>query len=270
HLIFSPTEEVSGSLQRIDNCLQDVLCAIKTLTRYLERIKCVQYFKTFYELVLKEAEPLTQEPKLPRVRRPPKRFADTLQASVVHQISTTYLRFQQSVFPLLCKVEKFILAAANGTKEEADDLNIENIIEFLTDNINISHLQREMNMLTDYLLIINLENNFGIRKISKIQTICDLLNVQSVGKAMFCEFSTLIRLYLTIPVTTATAERSFSVMNRIKTYLRSSMTQQRLNHVIIPHIHTEKLDKLDLNNICSDFILKTTVEKLFLVVNSVV
>ncbi|CAF3311976.1 unnamed protein product, partial [Rotaria sp. Silwood2] len=38
---------------------------------------------------------------------------------------------------------------------------------------------------------------------------------------MSCEYTTLIRLYLTVRVTTATAERSFSDMNRVKTYLRS-------------------------------------------------
>ncbi|CAF3267756.1 unnamed protein product [Rotaria sp. Silwood2] len=50
------------------------------------------------------------------------------------------LRFQQSVFPLLCKVEKFIIAAANGTKED-DNLNIESIVEFLNDDIEIPRLK---------------------------------------------------------------------------------------------------------------------------------
>ncbi|CAF4334806.1 unnamed protein product, partial [Rotaria sp. Silwood2] len=76
-------------------------------------------------------------------------------------------------------------------------------------------------MIPDYFSVINLENNFGIKKITKIQTIWDLLNVSSVGKSMFCEYTTLIRLYLTVRVTTATAERSFSATNRVKTYLRS-------------------------------------------------
>ncbi|CAF1930954.1 unnamed protein product [Rotaria magnacalcarata] len=280
HLIFSPIEEISCSLQRIQNCLQDVLCAIKALIGYLQRIKCIEYFKTFYELVLKEAELLTEEPELPRVRKPPQRFVDTIRAPVVYQhVFDMYqeqyfntidkvligldLRFQQSVFPLLCKVEKFILAVANGTQEEADNLNIDNIAEFLTDDIDIHRLQREINMIPDYFSVINLENNFGIKKITKIQTICDLLNVQYVGKSMFCEYTTLIRLYLTVPVTTATAERSFSAMNRIKTYLRSSMTQQRLNHVIIPHIHKERLDELDLNSICSTFISRNQSRKCF-------
>lgn len=279
-MIFSPTEETSCSLQRIENSLQDVLCAIKTLIVYLQRIKCIEYFKTFYELVLKEAELLTEKPELPRIRKPPQRFADTMRAPVVYQnVFDMYqeqyfnvidkvligldLRFQQSVFPLLCKVEKFILAVANGTQEENDNSNIQNIAEFLTDDIDIPRLQREINMIPDYFSVINLENNFGIKKITKIQTICDLLNVQSTGKSMFCEYTTLIRLYLTVPVTTATAERSFSAMNRVKTYLRSSMTQQRLNHVIIPHIHKERLDELDLNSICSTFISKNQSRKCF-------
>ena len=80
---------------------------------------------------------------------------------------------------------------------------------------------------------------------------------------MFYEYCKLITLYLTAPVTTATAERSFSVLNRIKTYLRCTMSQQRLNHVIIPHIHKDKLDLLDLKSVCSDFISKNENRKTF-------
>jgi hypothetical protein len=68
---------------------------------------------------------------------------------------------------------------------------------------------------------------------------------------------------LTIPTTTATAERSFSALNQIKTYLRFTVTQQRLNHVIIPHIYKEKLDLLDLYRICPDFISKNRNRKTF-------
>jgi hypothetical protein len=167
------------------------------------------------------------------------------------------------VFPLLCKVKQFILLAANGTEEGTEIICLNDINEFLVDDIDVERLQRELIMLPDYFSTINKQKNLGLKKITKIATVCELLNTQQVAKAMFCEYSKLLSLYLTIPVTTATAERSFSVMNRIKTYLRCIMSQQRLNHVIIPHIHKEKLDLLDLNSICSDFISKNENRKSF-------
>jgi hAT family C-terminal dimerisation region len=39
----------------------------------------------------------------------------------------------------------------------------------------------------------------------------------------------LFRIFATIPITTATAERSFSNLKFIKNYLRSTMTENRLN-----------------------------------------
>ncbi|CAF1029278.1 unnamed protein product [Rotaria sordida] len=68
------------------------------------------------------------------------------------------------------------------------------------------------------------------------------------------KFDKLIRLYLTITITTATSERAFSALNRVKNTLRSSMTQSRLSHCLLAHIYKEKLDKIDPNQIMSTFI----------------
>ena len=61
------------------------------------------------------------------------------------------------------------------------------------------------------------------------------------------------------------ASASFMTMkgNSQRRYLRSTMTQQRFNHVLIPHVHKEKLDQLDLKSICSDFIAKNQSRKAF-------
>ena len=52
-----------------------------------------------------------------------------------------------------------------------------------------------------------------------------------MAATMFSEVDVLLQLYLTIPATTATAERSFSALRRVRTYLRSTMTEKRLNKV---------------------------------------
>ena len=42
-----------------------------------------------------------------------------------------------------------------------------------------------------------------------------------------------------MPATSATSERSFSSLRHIKTYLRVTMTQERLNNLMIIYIHRD-------------------------------
>ncbi|KYM93410.1 hypothetical protein ALC62_15988 [Cyphomyrmex costatus] len=57
---------------------------------------------------------------------------------------------------------------------------------------------------------------------------------------MLDEFSKLIRILITIPVTSCIAERSFSALRKLKTYTRSTMRQGRLNHIAILHVCTSR------------------------------
>ena len=50
----------------------------------------------------------------------------------------------------------------------------------------------------------------------------------------------LLRILSTLPVSTATSERSFSTMKRLKTYLRSTMTESRLTSLALLAIHRER------------------------------
>jgi len=71
---------------------------------------------------------------------------------------------------------------------------------------------------------------------------------------VFSEVSRLIRLFLAIPATSATAERSFSAMRRLKTYLRLTMTAERLNAVMVFHTHKDILDQVPDNETVAEFI----------------
>ncbi|KAJ8882417.1 hypothetical protein PR048_014225 [Dryococelus australis] len=46
-------------------------------------------------------------------------------------------------------------------------------------------------------------------------------------------------------ISSATAERSFSMLRRIKTVLRSSMSQSRLTHLCILNVHKERTQALN-------------------------
>lgn len=63
-----------------------------------------------------------------------------------------------------------------------------------------------------------------------------------------------LRILLTLPMTVASAERSFSKLKLIKTYLRNRMSQERLVDLSIISIEHELAEKLDYNDIVKDFV----------------
>ena len=63
----------------------------------------------------------------------------------------------------------------------------------------------------------------------------------------------LLSLAMTFPVTSATAERSFSALKRIKTYLRSTMLQERLCNLAILSIEHSLSGSLDLDEVIDKF-----------------
>ena len=75
---------------------------------------------------------------------------------------------------------------------------------------------------------------------------------ESSARAFF--FVKLMKIILVMPATNATSERSFSALKRVKTYLRSTMKQSRLNHLMILHVHKEMSDSLNLVDCANDFV----------------
>jgi hAT family C-terminal dimerisation region len=56
----------------------------------------------------------------------------------------------------------------------------------------------------------------------------------------------MLLLLLTLPVTSATCERSFSKLKLIKNYLRSTMSAERLSDLAMLSIEYECAKKLDI------------------------
>ena len=114
----------------------------------------------------------------------------------------------------------------------------ETVRENLEGDVDVPKLSSELNLLASFVK----EVQPYLKDITSIQTVIDMTKQGKLTK-VFSELHSVIKFYLT-------AERSFSALRRIKTYLRSTLTQEHLNHFLVLNAHRELLDEIDVNEVC--------------------
>ena len=89
-------------------------------------------------------------------------------------------------------------------------------------------------------------------------TISDLISLlQSLDlphKMLISEVIKLVKLMLVMPATNAVSERSFSALKRVKADLRSTMSDNRKNHLMALHVHKDYTDNVDIDKIADEVI----------------
>ena len=116
-------------------------------------------------------------------------------------------------------------------------------------DFSIPQLEKQLAILVD---VIRVELP-DVKRVTNIRTICTAMEAHR-NRSMLSEVHKLLRLFLTIPVTSSTSERSFSAMRRLYTYLRSSMTESRFNNCFILHVHKELAERINLEDVAKEFI----------------
>ena len=87
---------------------------------------------------------------------------------------------------------------------------------------------------------------------STIFELCRGLQISGKSKIFFL-IDRLIRLVLTLPVSTATTERAFSVMKLLKTRLRNRMEDEFLTDNMIVYIEKEIVRNFTIEMIMDEF-----------------
>lgn len=111
-------------------------------------------------------------------------------------------------------------------------------------DIDANELYTELRFLQDFIP----KENMGPLEILKFLKRHDCFPNASIA----------YRILLTIPVTVASAERSFSKLKLLKSYLRCTMTQERLNSLAMIALENRLLEKINYEHIIEDFISKNT------------
>ncbi|KAB0805389.1 hypothetical protein PPYR_02359 [Photinus pyralis] len=72
-------------------------------------------------------------------------------------------------------------------------------------------------------------------------------------QSTFPNIETILKIFLTMPISNASGERSFSVLKRVKNYLRNSLNQQHLNELSMLYIENDITQQIDYDDVINDF-----------------
>ena len=88
-----------------------------------------------------------------------------------------------------------------------------------------------------------------------------LISLDLTSRLMFGEVVKLVTLIVSLPATVASAERSFSMLRRLKTYLRSRTGQKRLTNLALLNVYPGKVTQDAARELARQFVEKNAERK---------
>ena len=254
--LYSITDNLSSCLQKKKmSAISSHEIARKTI-QVLERLRNDHDADMFLSYVKKLAEghKSIEQPKLPRKRNAPNyrtlEYIDGVTSTsdaFHHQNELDYFRkkyfecidsiilalkerFNGESYQHYLKLENVLLTAINGEEPYKEGLDL--LRTEYSDDIDVDRLVQELNVLKVL---------FDEEYIVCFDDIVEEFVSCTKDPDIVPNVSRLISLILVLPATSASAERSFSLQRRLKTWLRSSMKQIRFNALSILHEFKKKL-----------------------------
>ena len=246
--LLSAINRVSKMLQSKDIVIDAAISHLKALVSFFET-----YRETGFEsdkIIAKEiAAQMKIEPTFceKRIIYRKKQFDENASEEITHSAEESY------------RVDYFLYIADQAISYSIVDLNnFKNMKIFLDFYL----------IYTSYILRHNIDSDiYGDELFFKLKIVrkclpketkraIEVLYYLKMMDSCFPNVWIAYRILLTILVTVASVERSFSKLKLIKSYLRSTMSQERLNGLAILSIEKYMLEQIDFNSLIIDFLSK--------------
>ena len=265
-LILSHSDNLSKTLQHVSLSAAEGQHMAKLTLQVLKSIRQADKFDLFYQRVLVDQKRFkVNPPTLPRKRRAPRRIEIGSSDGDHHSspydffrmvyyealdLATTSIteRFDQPGYKVYQNLEALVLKVCGGEKY---DEHLDFVCEFYGEDFDKDLLKVQLSLF--HTLVTEgdqcKDSDLTIHNIVRV-----LANLSIGQQVALSQIFILMKLLLVMPATNATSERSFSTLRRIKSYLRATMSQERLNSLLTLHIRKENTLKLNLADIGSDFV----------------
>ncbi len=258
--LFRHSDNLSRTLQKKDISASEGQVIAKMTVSTLQSIRTDECFAAFWEKVkAMAAKNDIGEPRLPRRRKRPRRFEegeaqpeyDESPENMYRRlyfealdllIQSINTRFDQPGYQVYCSLQNLLI---NTVNKRDYSKNLEDVIKIYGDDFDLHNLKAQLQILSSTVP-------------AEIKTIFEILHfikdLPASKKEFLNQIIILAKLILVMLATNSSSERSFSAMRRIKTYLRSTMLQERLNSLMVIHVHKELTDNLNMKDVANEFV----------------
>lgn len=256
-LCQSPKVEISECLKTLNN-----------LCEYIQKIRSDEGFEQFIQegKSLAEKVNVTPEFSLVRRKRVPRQFSyESKDEPVLNELQHFKITFYFSILDTTIQSIQERFSSLNQCNNlfkflyDFDVMEKEEIKKCCIDfDKCLQHtegdtLQKDVDGNEVYHEIMSLKEIMPTLK--SPQDILDYI-IKNDIVSCFPNLSIAIRIFLTLPVTVASGERSFSKLRLIKNYLRSTMSQERLTNLAMISIEQEICQNLDPSHVIDSFASK--------------
>jgi len=157
-------------------------------------------------------------------------------------VSELNFRFQEENIRPLVVIHNLIMSTHLDQQ-----LNIREELKIYGSEIDFTDLNMNLNVWYEYKK--QNPEQFGGTKFRKIADQFMNCNLHEVFKELFILFA----IYLAVPISSATGERSFSVLKLLKTYIRNTTDQQRLSDLAVISVNSDLLKNISVDDIINKF-----------------
>lgn len=248
--------ELTGELECLNRSLQMRTQTVGGMRKAVDCVRSTLQMKrderAFQELFSKAEDMVTtlelRKIQVPRLRKPPQRLGG---AANMHIPDTAVEYYRAQYFSMLDTVNAQLEDRFNQESMDVIQKLEEVLLTGVADDPVVAQYP-ELNMESLKVELCMFRAKYTYKSCEEAANILQKAPVQV--RSLFREVETLIRLLLVIPASSCEAERSFSALRRLKTWLRSTMGDNRLNHVAVCHVHKHILDSVVRKKICQEFI----------------
>ena len=264
-IVFSMSDNLSKALQGSSISASEGQSLMKMTLVAFQAIRSEDSFSVFWKTIERKRQlcktVLIADPTLPRQRKVPKHleigssapeFANIVEdvyrkayyEVIDFVVQSIKDRFDQNGYKMLSKLEELLCDSECKLEDYSD------VMQLYGDDFNQQRMASQL-LILHANLPHEIKSLVGGMKLKGI--IAFLQSLSLIESELYTEVIKLAKLIIVMPATNAVSERTFSALRRLKTWLRSTMHQSRLNWCMLLHVHKDESDKLDLAIIGNEF-----------------